>query len=75
MRRWFDKLVAGFWAWVEEVCDEPEERLDPPHEYYERGTLGFKRMGDRCKRCGTWDGQRRAHNETLCERPYKPELA
>jgi hypothetical protein len=75
MTRWLEKLVDRFWNWVEEVCAEPDERTDPPHEYAKAGTLNSYRHGNRCLYCGTRDDKRRAHNDQPCERPYRPELA
>lgn len=78
MTRWFtrkvEKLVAAFWDWCESVYDEPEERLDPPHEYARPGTFGSFRLGDRCKHCKTRDPKMRAHNSVMCKRSFK-ELA
>jgi hypothetical protein len=70
--RWLSKLVDRFWNWVEETL---AERTDPPHAYAKPGTLGSYRHGNRCLYCGARDDQRRAHNDTPCERPYRPELA
>lgn len=75
MKRWFNRLAAGFFAWCESVLNEPEERLDPPHVYAQPGTIGSYKRGDRCLYCGRRDAAMRAHTEHPCERPYRPELA
>ena len=75
MTRWLERLSNRFWAWLEDIRAEPEERTDPPHVYAQPGTIGSYRRGDRCLYCGRRDPQMRAHTEHPCERPYRPELA
>lgn len=75
MKRFLEKLVERFWEWCESVYDEPEERLDPPHEYARKGTLADFKFGNACLYCWHKDPKRRAHNDRPCRRPYRTELA
>jgi hypothetical protein len=74
MRRWLESLSDAFWAWLDHIMEEPEERTDPPHAYAQPGTIGSYRYGNRCLYCDTRDDQRREHNEIACTRSYQ-ELA